>query len=1636
MSKSEIAQLVPVLDGSNYGIWSKSMKAYLMSLGYWGHANGSDVCPRRPQNPELDRMGNAVTATKDEIEQYRLELTVYNTTFPTWVKEDEKALGAILLRVNDAIKEEMNFEFTEEAWDALATRYGQSTPTVIYKDFKEAISIRFKAEENPNKLLDKMSAAFQRLSGANVTIPGPIQAMIALSALPQRWEVLVPVITQTNELSKLCLQDVREAIVAQWQTDASRHSGNKDKKPQNAHKLSNVKRKRGDPSFSSQQQGNNQQQQQNGDKPRQRGKRGGKGKGKGKASDGHSHAHISHIADVASIAPPTTSTVAQMGPSGIQKRTIFSPAPKERTPGPYKALNEALDTADTEGVTPTIQTVKTLEQRITEQYMDGPWSKSTNYLSDDEGSDIVDMSEVPAGHDGQDDWDAFAAASPSYEPLDWGSDFEDAEACVPSSTSSLHSIHQALVSPPPQRRPGLKDGSCNIAPRTYTLSSLICEHEIEFALCAKCKEKRATSATFGPQWLLDSGASSHFTFDINDFIEYTPLKGNERTAVKTAAHTVYAEGTGAVLITHWENDEEVTTRLHPVLHISTLHVRLLSMGEFLQHDWVVRGNSQAIALCNSLTDTPYITCEPIFKGDNIFWLHAVITNVQEGQCVYTVDYDTMHKRLGHPSKDVMSQVKKHCNGAPSDFEIPKQTPVCPGCAQGKMPASSHPPSDTRAKAPFERIHSDLKSFPVVSYHKYKYFVSFLDDYTSYAWIVLLRDKASAIIALKQFMAMAKTQYGADIKEWMSDAGGEYKSDAFLKTLKDAGIKILQSVPHTPQQNGRAERFMRTVMDKAESMRIDACIPQSWWEFSVLHALHCYNRTPLRRHKWQTPYGVLNDRIPDISHLYVFECGAYVHIPKGRRANALSPKSELMVYLGRPEGIKGDTFMRLQNNTLFTSDTALFDEAIFPMCDKKSRIRGVTRLKEPRAQHSPLPADKDTTPGDFDEPETLPPTPIKKDAAPESDGTSSDSEVTPESGPPAPPPAPEPVPLRRSQRLRKIPTRPGNVYGERRTPVEIEKDIQRNRTWDKMTENIPGSFGDDSTSGQQPASSQADPPAPTSEIPLPEASDDEVDELLRLQREGGVKYLDLLLAKAVPATDPGSPDTAKIREWTFRDILKMPSASQKEWKQACREELESLRRRKVFELVDPPAGRKVIRNRWVFDLKSDGRKKARLVAKGFSQVEGIDYDEIFSPVVRFETVRMMIALAALKNWHITGLDVKTAFLYGELEEELYMEQPEGFKLNGQERKVMRLKRAIYGLKQAALAWWKALDKSMAALGLTRLLSDSGLFVNKERTIVAIVYVDDVLFLGADKPKLLRLKEQFMKVWECRDLGDAQEFLRMRIQRKGGKIYLDQTVYLQKVLQRFNVQNMKAVPTPLPEGYNPSPNTSTADPSLRSKFQQVIGSLLYIMLGTRPDIAFAVTKLSQHAANPSEEHLSKALYICRYLLGTPDYAMVYDGPSNGGLMAYADSDWASDPNTRKSTTGYMVKLAGAIFSWNSRAQKTVALSSTEAEYMSLSDTCKQLVWVKSLMTELGINLAPVPLFGDNQGSIFLGSNPVQEKRIKHIDLRYHFIRDVITSKQVELFFIEGANNPADMFTKNLGRVKFLKFREQLGLEFYSS
>ena len=249
------------------------------------------------------------------------------------------------------------------------------------------------------------------------------------------------------------------------------------------------------------------------------------------------------------------------------------------------------------------------------------------------------------------------------------------------------------------------------------------------------------------------------------------------------------------------------------------------------------------------------------------------------------------------------------------------------------------------------------------------------------------------------------------------------------------------------------------------------------------------------------------------------------------------------------------------------------------------------------------------------------------------------------------------------------------------------------------------------------------------------------------------------------------------------------------------------------------------------------------------------------------------------------------------------------------------------------------------------------------------------------------------------------------------------------------NAKSASTPLLAGYYAAKNTEPIDAELRSRFQMVIGSLLYLILGTRPDIAFAVTHLSCHSANPSQDHLSKVLYICRYLIGTSTYSLVYNGGSGAGLTACTDSDCGSDPTSRLSQTGFYLKLADGLISWTSCAQKAIAYLSTEAEYMALSNCARQVTWIRSLLGELGYKLNAILICSDNQGSIFMASNPVTEPHSKHIDIRYHGICESITNGKVELFFIDGAENPADLLTKNLPCEKFVKFQAQLDLQFPS-
>jgi hypothetical protein len=520
----------------------------------------------------------------------------------------------------------------------------------------------------------------------------------------------------------------------------------------------------------------------------------------------------------------------------------------------------------------------------------------------------------------------------------------------------------------------------------------------------------------------------------------------------------------------------------------------------------------------------------------------------------------------------------------------------------------------------------------------------------------------------------------------------------------------------------------------------------------------------------------------------------------------------------------------------------------------------------------------------------------------------------------------------------------------------------------------------------------------------------------------------LLAAAYVGRDPASYSEA------------MRSADADQWSEACQYEIDALAKNGTWELVDLPPGRKAVKSKWVFKLKADGRYRARLVAKGFTQIPGVDFDETFSPVARFESLRMLLVLAALEDWHIHQMDVKSAFLNGVLDEEIFMEQPQGFITTGSETQVCRLRKAIYGLKQASRQWNLQFHGVLTGLGFKRTYADAGIYVCHQQEgdgpLFVILYVDDITILGRSLQAVQRLKSDLSTRYEMSDLGEIESYLGIQIthNRSHKRLEIDQSGYLSNVLERFGMADASPHNTPLPTGADEHLKKfhGQATASDIKHYQPLIGSLLYLQIGMRPDISFAVSRLAQYAANPSPQHLRLAQYVLSYLVGTVDTRLVYDGTSGDGLHGYSDSSLGDQADDRHSTSSYVFLLANGAISWSSCKQKTVAQNTTEAEYMAMTDVANQAAWYESFLTELRYEVDnPIPLHGDNKGAIDLALNPVTGRPSKHIAIRHHVIREYIEKGTISLICTPTAEMVADGFTKSLPCALLLQHNNDMGL-----
>uniref|UniRef100_A0AAV1U725 Reverse transcriptase Ty1/copia-type domain-containing protein n=1 Tax=Peronospora matthiolae TaxID=2874970 RepID=A0AAV1U725_9STRA len=494
--------------------------------------------------------------------------------------------------------------------------------------------------------------------------------------------------------------------------------------------------------------------------------------------------------------------------------------------------------------------------------------------------------------------------------------------------------------------------------------------------------------------------------------------------------------------------------------------------------------------------------------------------------------------------------------------------------------------------------------------------------------------------------------------------------------------------------------------------------------------------------------------------------------------------------------------------------------------------------------------------------------------------------------------------------------------------------------------------------------------------------------------------------------------------TFEAAVSGPD--QVHWRKAIHAELESMRLRGVFRAAKLPNGQRAIGTKWVFKIKrkADGsieKYKARLVAKGFRQKYGIDYTETFSPVVKYVTLRMVIAISKHFGWPIDQLDVVTAFLYGVMKEQVFCVIPEGVELDST-FDCLELVKSIYGLKQASRVWNETFDEYVCSIGFQVSDFDPCLYIKTSdgHCVFILVYVDDVLVTGSSLELIAQTKNDLKTRFEMTDSGKCAFVLGIELlDGEDGSVTICQRRYVDDILKRFGMDDCKAVASPV--DMSSRLVSSDATTKVDAPFREAVGALMHLTTATRPDIAFAVGYVSRFMENPQEEHWVAVKRIFRYLQGTKTHGICYKPSARIDFRGYSDADWAGDLTDRKSTSGYTFMLLGAPVSWGSKKQPSVSLSTTEAEYIALSLAIQEGKWIHRLLCEIVMAAneegPELMIHEDNQSCIKMTKNPVNHGRAKHIDIKYHHIRDEVKRGEVKLKYCETAVMLADIMTKGL-------------------
>jgi hypothetical protein len=580
-----------------------------------------------------------------------------------------------------------------------------------------------------------------------------------------------------------------------------------------------------------------------------------------------------------------------------------------------------------------------------------------------------------------------------------------------------------------------------------------------------------------------------------------------------------------------------------------------------------------------------------------------------------------------------------------------------------------------------------------------------------------------------------------------------------------------------------------------------------------------------------------------------------------------------------------------------------------------------------------------------------------------------------------------------------------------------------RTWDYITEDIPPRGHHDrpvevfdTPSGRKRVTRSA---RNTAAVMLP-SSPEEAAHFVHLS------VAHALVSSAIPQT--------------FNQARRAPDWD--EWQSAMESELGKMDKYNVWDTVPRSTANRLLKAKWVYSRKIDGETgrfsayKARWVAKGYAQRAGIDYDELYAAVAHKDSVRVFLSLVNYHDYECDQVDIVAAFLNGELDEQIFLEPPEGSSIPANQ--VLRLRKSLYGLKQSPRCFNKALDDWLRSQGFAPTRADPCVYrrVRNDSIILLSVHVDDQLIAGNSRKDVDEFKKQLNARFECKDGGPVSYFLGFNIHRDRAarKLYISQEHYVESVLDRFGMTDSSPAKQPLPSNFVSRPATDEEFAEARhEEYPAMVGSIMYAATITRPDIAFAAGLLARTASKWNKTHVHAARHLLRYLRGTTDLCLTFDAIGGQRLaLGYADADWGGCLDTRRSTTGYLFQTFGGPVAWKSRRQQTTALSTAEAEYMASADAARQALWLRLLLEDLQESTkGPFPILNDNNACIQLSKNPVHHDRSKHIDMRHHFLRDRVLDSSIILSHVPSSDNLADLLTKSLPPDKFNDLRRRLGV-----